>query len=109
MNTNSIPKKHDTKAYQELCDQVDELIDDLDTGNEDVDELRRNVLKQLINFIQHTLKTNFYRNNKVGVSFRLDPRYLDNAPFDRPSIFPTLPLCYFLCKRDGLYGISYPI
>ena len=79
----------------------------LDTGQESNDTRRKNVLLQGMNFISHTLKTNFYRLNYTALSFRLDPKYLDEIPFDRSKKFPGLPYAVFFIK--GMYFFGFHI
>ena len=76
----------------------------LDTGQELNDIRRKNVMRQAINFISHTLKTNFYRINYTALCFRLDPRYLDELPFDRSKKFPELPYAIFFIKGRHFFG-----
>ena len=98
------PTRHDFTLYEEERATFLNLIDKLDTGHEFHDNRRKNILQQAMNFVQHTLKTNFYRNNKTSFAFRLDPRYLDNAPFDRKTIFPELPFAIFYLKGMHYFG-----
>ncbi len=88
------------KARKKFIDNVSKL----DTGQEENDNRRRNVLMQAMNFVHHTLKTNFYRNNYTALSFRLDPKYLDEIPFDRSKKFPELPYAVFYIKGMHFFG-----
>jgi len=101
------PQKHDLKKYQKTKLELVNMIEKLDTGNEVNDTRRKNILYQGINFVEHTLKTNFYRNNKTAFSFRLDPKYLDYLPFDRGEKFPELPFSVFFVK--GMFYIGFHI
>ncbi len=101
------PKGHDIEKYERQKKVVEKSIEALDTGHATYDRRRKNILFQAINFIEHTLKTNFYRANKTSLSFRLDPRYLDNIPYDRKSIFPELPFGIFFVK--GMQFIGFHI
>jgi glutamate dehydrogenase len=76
----------------------------LDTGHEHNDARRKNVLLQGMNFIIHTLKTNFYRLNYTALSFRLDPAYLDHIPFERAKKFPELPYAIFFIQGMFFFG-----
>ena len=80
------------------------MIDKLDTGNELNDNRRKNVLRAAMNFVEYTLKTNFYRNNKTAFSFRLDPHYLDQLPFNRKEVFVELPFAIFFMKGEHYIG-----
>ncbi|MBI3236930.1 MAG: NAD-glutamate dehydrogenase [Chlamydiales bacterium] len=101
------PEKNDIDKYIQMRNSLLQLVDKLDTGNELNDTRRKNILKQAIYFVDSTLKTNFFRNNKTAFSFRLDPRYLDTAPFDRKEKFPELPYAIFFMK--GLYFLGFHI
>lgn len=76
----------------------------LDTGQEDNDNRRKTVLRQGMNFIHHILKTNFYRVNFTSLSFRLDPHYLDDIPFERVKKFPEMPYAVFFIKGMHFFG-----
>lgn len=101
------PDRHDFVAYQKIRSHVSSLIENLDTGNETNDLRRKNILKQAVNFVEYTLKTNFYRNNKTAHCFRLDPQYLDHVPYDRKALFPELPFAIFFMK--GLHYLGFHI
>lgn len=101
------PRENNIKKYEKTKKEFLSLVDDLDTGNETNDTRRKNILKQGINFIEHTLKTNFYRNNKTAFSFRLNPKYLNYLPYDRSEKFPQLPFAIFFIK--GMFYIGYHI
>lgn len=101
------PEKHNIEEYGKTRESFIKLVDNLDTGNELNDTRRKNILKQAMHFIDFTLKTNFFRNNKTAFSFRLDPNYLDTVPFDRKDKFPELPYAVFFMK--GLYFVGFHI
>lgn len=92
------PEKHDIKTFEKERQKFLNLVDKLDTGNIVLDTRRQNILRAGMNFVHYTLKTNFYRNNKSAHSFRLDPRYLDTAPYERKEKFPELPYAIFFMK-----------
>jgi glutamate dehydrogenase len=101
------PDKHDLGEYLKIRESFLKLVDNLDTGHEVNDTRRKNILKQGINFIDFTLKTNFYKNNKTAFSFRLDPSYLDNIPYERKEKFPELPFAIFFMK--GMHYLGFHI
>lgn len=101
------PEKHDAKAYAESKRAFLDLVDQLDTGNEVNDTRRKNILNTSLYFIDKTLKTNFYRNNKTAFSFRLDPTLLDLLPYNRKEKFPELPFAIFFMK--GMFYIGFHI
>lgn len=98
------PDKVDLETYERLREEAIYEIKTLDTGREVNDIRRRNVLFQGLNFVHYTLKTNFYRNNKTALSFRLDPKYLEEAPFDHKKIYPELPYAIFFVKGMHFFG-----
>ena len=57
-----------------------------------------------MNFVHYTFKTNFYRLNYTALSFRVDPKYLDEIPFDRAKKFPELPYAIFYIKGMHFFG-----
>jgi glutamate dehydrogenase len=101
------PEKNDLNTYNQIKNDFLGLVEKIDTGQEANDTRRRNILKQAMNFVEYTLKTNFYRHNKTAFSFRLDPRYLDNVPYNRVEKFPELPYSIFFMK--GMYFIGFHI
>ncbi len=101
------PDNNDLNKYKALHLELENLFDKLDTGHEENDVRRRYVLKQAVNFIHYCLKTNFYRRNYTALSFRLDPKYLDEIPFDRRQKFPELPFAIFFIR--GLHFFAYHI
>lgn len=101
------PKRNDNLKFLDLREEFLRLVEKLDTGNEHHDLKCKNVLLQAMNFIFHTLKTNFYKRNKTAFSFRLDPHYLNFAPFDRTKLFPELPFGIFFVK--GMHFIAFHV
>ena len=98
------PDRCDIKKYKQVQEELSKLISKLDTGHEVNDTRRKNVLIQGLNLVEFTLKTNFYRNNKTALSFRLDPAYLDHMPIDRKTKFPELPYAIFFIKGMHFFG-----
>ncbi|WP_227738807.1 NAD-glutamate dehydrogenase domain-containing protein [Waddlia chondrophila] len=98
------PDYCDYQKYLEVRDQCLVDIENLDTGHPGNDERRKNVLKQALNLIHYSLKTNYYRLNYTAASFRLDPKYLDDIPFNRKEKFPELPYGIFYMKGMHFFG-----
>jgi glutamate dehydrogenase len=90
----------------EAEDTVSDQIEKIDTGHPTNDLRRKNVLKQVKNFIDHTLKTNFYEPVKTGFSFRLDPEYLNHVPFNRTEKFPEMPYGIFFIRGMHFLGFN---
>lgn len=98
------PLQHNLKTYDAIRESFLLNVAKLDTGHEENDKRRRNVLLQAMNFIHHTYKTNFYRTILSSFCFRLDPKYLDELPFDRRNRFPELPYAIFFIKGLNFFG-----
>ena len=98
------PAKHNFDQYLNIRTKFLEDVNKLDTGQIEYDTRRKNVLLQAMNLVHHTLKTNFYRTNYTAISFRLDPQYLDEIPFDREKKFPVLPYGIFFIKGMHFFG-----
>lgn len=100
------PEKHSIESYFNLRNQFLERVEKLDTGHPGYDTRRKNILKMGLNLIDHTLKTNFYRNNKSALAFRLDPKYMDFVPYDRKEKFPELPFGIFFIQGMHFMGFN---
>lgn len=99
----------DYKDYDKYLQIRDKFLDDvnkLDTGQEEYDTRRKNVLLQGMNMVQHTLKTNFYRTIFTAICFRLDPKYLNHIPFpfERHKKFPEIPYGIFYMRGMHFFG-----
>ena len=101
------PKKPNLKEYEKCKKRIIKRIRDLDTGHALNDMRRKNVLTQALHFVEYTLKTNFYRNNKSALAYRIDPAYLDHTPLTRREKFPELPYGIFFVQ--GMNFISFQI
>ncbi len=98
------PVHSDEKKFDRLSREIHEDIDKLDTGHEENDIRRKNVLRQAINFVAYTLKTNFYRYNYSALSFRIDPAFIRDVPFDSKKKYPVLPYGIFYLKGMNYFG-----
>lgn len=98
------PELHDLTRYTAVRNNFLQMVNILDTGQEEYDTRRKHVLFQAMNMIHYTLKTNAYRLNFTALSFRLDPKYLDAIPFDRSRKFPELPFAIFYIKGMHFFG-----
>lgn len=98
------PEHHNESKYHEVRESFYKDIEKLDTGHEDNDIRRKNILTQGMNFIHYTLKTNFYRPNYSALGFRVDPKYLEAIPFDLSKKFPEIPYGIFFIKGMHFFG-----
>ncbi len=85
-------------TYEKERNELLNLIGSLDTGHPVNDTRRRNILFQAVYFVDYTLKTNYYRNNKSALAFRLDPMILEKLPYERKERFPEIPYAIFFVK-----------
>ena len=98
------PKQHDLVLFEQNREEFLALVSDLDTGHEMNDNRRKNVLKTSMNFVHFMLKTNFFKGNKLAYCFRLDPKYMDELPYDRKELFPELPYGIFFIVGKFFIG-----
>lgn len=101
------PDRKDAARFLKQKEEVMDLIEKLDTGQAVNDLRRKNILRQGVQFLDCILKTNFYMHNKTSFSFRLDPIYLDNVPYERKEKFPELPFGIFFIR--GMHFIGFNI
>lgn len=101
------PKNPSLELYHKIKQEFFASVQKLDTGSSHHDMRRKQVLTQAFHMIEYSLKTNFYRQNKTALSFRLDPTYLDHLPFERKEKFPELPFGIFFMK--GFYFTGFHI
>ena len=101
------PQMHDLDKYRLLREELIKTISQLDTGHELYDRRRKEIFRQTLNLIGFCLKTNYYRNNKSAFSFRFDPTYLTNLPFDYKDKFPAIP--YGIFYIQGMHFMSFHI
>lgn len=101
------PWNHDYEAYLKVRKRFLNDVSRIDTGQEENDIRRKNILLQAMNFVHYSLKTNFYRMNMTALSFRLDPAYLDEIPFARQERFPVLPYAIIFIK--GMHFFAFHI
>ncbi len=98
------PDLRDEEKYQTEKEQLHADIKRLDTGHEQRDALDRQVFSLTLELIEHTLKSNFYRNNLTALSFRLDPGFLKSLPYETERLFPEMPYGIFYMKGMHFFG-----
>ncbi len=83
-------------------------VEEYNTGHRYLDGVRRTIFSCCLEFIVHTLKTNFFVLEKQAVAFRLDPAYLaklgDEATSDLPAATPFRVTFFF-----SRFGFGYHI
>lgn len=98
------PDHVDLERHQQVVNQFLSDLNKLDTGQDEIDQRRKNILRMAMTFVMHILKTNFYELNTTAVCFRLDPAYLDEIPFDRSKKFPEMPFGIFFMQGMHFFG-----
>lgn len=101
------PQRNNPHEFEKVASSYLKLVEQLDTGNDLNDTRRKNILRQGLNFIRYCLKTNFYRTNKSAYCFRMDPKYLDEVPYERKEKFPELPFAIFFMK--GMHFLGFHV
>lgn len=104
----------DMKDRERLCqrlrqDTID-AVENFNSGRRFLDEYRRTIFRCCLSFIQHTLKTNFFVEEKHALAFRVDPSYLSeldekftsDLPADRP-----FRVTYFSGRSGSGYHIGF--
>jgi len=95
-------------AYQAELTAVAHEVAAHNTGHRLLDDFRRSLFQTALTFVQRTLKTNFFVDERQALAFRLDPAYLDDmGPAFTSDLPPERPFrVTFLCGR---YGLGYHI
>ncbi|MBK04146.1 MAG: hypothetical protein CL920_34170 [Deltaproteobacteria bacterium] len=83
------PKAYDPKHNEELQSHIKKSV------SSNVDEL---ILSFFLHFNRHIIRTNFYKNSKVALAFRLDPVFLGQQDY------PTRPFGIFFMVGSEFRG-----
>ena len=95
-------------GYFRTLAEVENSINKYNTGHRHQDELHRTIFRCCLAFIKHTLKTNFFVQEKQALAFRLDPAYLNELDHSFTSDLPgdrPFRITFFF----GRYGAGYHI
>ncbi|MFZ4773510.1 MAG: NAD-glutamate dehydrogenase domain-containing protein [Chlamydiia bacterium] len=95
------PNNRRHELYEKEKNHLLVEIQKIDSGNQAIDTRRKNVLKTLILFTEYCLKTNFYRDSRCALSFRIDPEIMNYTPYDRTQKFPELPFAIFFITNKN--------
>lgn len=98
------------ETYAETLTSTILAIAEFNSGRKFLDEFRRTVFHCGLVFIQNTLKTNFFVEEKHALSFRIDPVYLEqldekfteDLPSDRP-----FRITFFYGRNGIAYHIGF--
>eukprot|EP01116_Phalansterium_solitarium_P022848 TRINITY_DN770_c0_g1_i1.p1 TRINITY_DN770_c0_g1~~TRINITY_DN770_c0_g1_i1.p1 ORF type:complete len:1067 (-),score=487.40 TRINITY_DN770_c0_g1_i1:382-3582(-) len=80
---------NDTSDDEALLAKVDRTVSS---------ELDRQIFRKILQFNQHILKTNFYKTNKIALSFRLDPKFVSAREY------PVTPFALFFVVGPEFRG-----
>ncbi|MDD2897794.1 MAG: NAD-glutamate dehydrogenase [Desulfuromonadaceae bacterium] len=105
------PDLQDRQAlYTTALAEVQNAVQRYDTGHRWLDDLRRSVYGCCLLLITHTLKTNFFVEEKQALAFRLDPGYLRLLGREFTADLPeTLPfrVTFFFSRFGAGYHIGF--
>lgn len=96
------------KLYAAALAEVQDAVEGYNTGHRWLDEIRRAVYRCCQLMVTHTLKTNFFVDEKQALAFRLDPGYLRllgrEFTADLPEALPFRVTFFF-----SRYGAGYHV
>lgn len=98
------------EIYTARLAECRKAVGEYNTGHRYLDGVRRAIFSCCLEFIVHTLKTNFFVVEKQAVAFRLDPAYLaklgDEAISDLPASVP-FRITFFFSRFGFGYHIGF--
>ena len=100
----------DRNALEQRYEKVCSLIEEYNTGHTLLDETRKIMFRVALLFVRYTLKTNFFVTYKRAFSFRLDPHYMQDLPWEiRDSLPPDLPfrITFFYHRHGSGYHFGF--
>ena len=98
------------EAYEKAFDETLKALNDYNTGQKYLDEIRKTIFKACLIFIRRTLKTNSFVPEKHALAFRLDPLYLtDLGPEFTEGLAQEKPfrITFFFGRRGVGYHIGF--
>jgi len=94
--------------FLRVLGEMKKEIENYNTGHRYLDDIRKTVFRTCMLFICHTLKNNFFIDEKFALAFRLDPAYLQELgpefTSDLPQAKPFRITFFF-----GRLGVGYHI
>ncbi|UCG39737.1 MAG: NAD-glutamate dehydrogenase, partial [bacterium] len=96
------------ELYARTLSRTAAAIEEYNTGHRFLDDFRRTIFRCCLEFIRHTLKTNFFVLEKQALAFRLDPAYITLLPAEFTSDLPG-QLPFRVTFFFGRYGAGYHI
>jgi glutamate dehydrogenase len=103
-------KRMGKKKLEAEFQRIESLIEDYNTGHALLDETRKTMFRVALLFVRFTLKTNFFIAHKNALSFRLDPRYMEQLPHDiRANLPADLPfrIAFFYHRHGSGYHFGF--
>jgi glutamate dehydrogenase len=96
--------------YSAAFAEVQSAVEKYNTGHRWLDDIRRSVYGCCLLLVTHTLKTNFFVDEKQALAFRLDPGYLRLLGREFTSDLPeTLPfrVTFFFSRFGAGYHVGF--
>jgi len=96
------------ERYQEALGEAVKELKEYNTGQRYLDEIRKEIFRTALSFVQRTLKTNFFVPEKHALAFRLDPEYLSDLGSAYTEKLPEgkpFRITFFF----GRYAVGYHI
>ncbi len=96
--------------YADALAEVQDTVDGYNTGHRWLDDIRRAVYRCCLLLVTHTLKTNFFVDEKQALAFRLDPGYLRLLGREFTSDLPeALPfrVTFFFSRFGAGYHVGF--
>jgi len=98
------------KRYAAALTDVQNAVEGYNTGHRWLDDLRRAVYRCCLLLVTHTLKTNFFVDEKQALAFRLDPGYLRllgrEFTADLPEALP-FRVTFFFSRFGAGYHVGF--
>lgn len=98
------------RLYADALAEVQDAVEGYNTGHRWLDDIRRAVYGCCLLLVTHTLKTNFFVDEKQALAFRLDPAYLRLLGREFTSDLPeTLPfrVTFFFSRFGAGYHVGF--
>lgn len=96
--------------YAAALAEVQDSVEGYNTGHRWLDDIRRAVYRCCLLLVTHTLKTNFFVDEKQALAFRLDPGYLRllglEFTADLPEILP-FRVTFFFSRFGAGYHVGF--
>ncbi|MGB9082131.1 MAG: NAD-glutamate dehydrogenase domain-containing protein, partial [Desulfuromonadaceae bacterium] len=98
------------KLYTAALAEVQDAVEGYNTGHRWLDDIRRAVYRCCLLLVTHTLKTNFFVDEKQALAFRLNPGYLRLLGREFTADLPeTLPfrVTFFFSRFGAGYHVGF--